>query len=229
MNIPSTLPRLFWLDGLRGAAIVGMVVYHAAYDLQVYHGWDLHVTTGPWKVFQIAIASTFLIVSGISAAFWTRSDHALWKGWQRGWFILSAAMLVSLATAIANDTTWVRFGILHLIALSAFVLPFLRRIPPAVLGLLGLFLLALTPLDLMPAIRSVDYTPPIPWLGPIVIGFAMGIPLARRAVSARPQPAHPRTGTLGNLLAWPGRHSLAIYLVHQPVILAILRLVIPLP
>lgn len=216
--------RVHWLDGLRGAAILGMIVYHGAYDLQVYYQWHLDVTTGAWKIFQVTIASLFLVISGISAGFWTRSENALWKGWKRGWILLSAAMLVSLATAIADTETWVRFGILHLLALVAFLLPFLRNVHPTVLTLLGILCMALLPFDLMPHVRSVDYVPPVPWLGPVLIGFAAGIPLARRTVPAHPQPARPGMGTLGALFEWPGRHSLAIYLVHQPVILGVLWL-----
>ncbi len=217
--------RLRWLDLLRSAAIVGMIVYHTAYDLQFFYNLNIDVTAGAWKVFQVMVASLFLVVVGISAGFWTKSDNAVTKGWRRGWWILSAAMLISLATAIIDPGTWVRFGILHLIALSAFLLPFLRRLHPAIIAILGILCIALLPLDLMPVIASVDYVPPVPWLGPVLLGFAMGIPL-----SVRPQPAHPvqyarpRTGTLGTILAWPGRHSLAIYLVHQPMILAVLWL-----
>jgi uncharacterized membrane protein len=221
--MPSST-RLLWIDVLRTAAILGMIVYHTAYDLQFFYNWNLDVTTGMWKIFQISIASLFLWVSGISAGFWTRTD-AFQKGWKRGWFILSAAMLVSLATALIDPSTWVRFGILHLIALSAFILPFLRRLHPAFIAVLGVACIALAPFDLMPRVVSVDYVPPIPWMGPVLLGFAVGIPLAKRTttISARPgQYARPGMGTLVNILVWPGRHSLAIYLVHQPVILAVL-------
>jgi uncharacterized membrane protein len=207
--------RLRWLDLLRSSAILGMVIYHAAYDLQVFHGWDIGVMHGNWKLFQIGVASLFLAVSGISAGFWTRTD-AFGKGWRRGWFILSAAMLVSLVTAIADERTWVSFGILHLLALAAFVLPLLRRIHPVLLGVLGLLIIALAPFDLMPHVVSVDYVPPIPWLGPVLLGFAVGIPLSKRATK-QTQPSR-----MFDLLAWPGKHSLAIYLLHQPVILAVL-------
>lgn len=207
--------RLRWLDLLRSSAILGMVVYHAAYDLQVFHGWDIDVMHGNWKLFQIGVASLFLLVSGISAGFWTTRD-AFAKGWKRGWFILSAAMLVSLVTAIADERTWVSFGILHLLALAAFLLPFLRRLHPVVLALLGIACIALLPLDLMPRIVSVDYVPPIPWLGPVLLGFAVGIPLSKRT----PKPTEP--SRMFDLPAWPGKHSLAIYLLHQPVIIAVL-------
>lgn len=209
--------RLRWLDLLRSLAILGMVVYHAAYDLQVFHGWDIDVMHGNWKLFQVAVASLFLAVSGVSAGFWTRTD-AFGKGWRRGWFILSAAMLVSLVTAIADERTWVSFGILHLLALAAFVLPLLRRVHPILLGVLGLLVIALAPFDLMPYVVSVDYVPPIPWLGPVLLGFAIGIPLSKRT----PKPTEP--SRILDVLSWPGKHSLAIYLLHQPTILAVLWL-----
>lgn len=207
--------RLRWLDLLRSSAILGMVVYHAAYDLQEYYGWPFDVMHGNWKLFQITVASLFLVVSGISAGFWTRTD-AFAKGWRRGWFILSAAMLVSLVTAIVDERTWVSFGILHLLALAAFILPFLQRLPPLAIGLLGLAVIALAPFDLMPRAISVDYVPPVPWLGPVLLGFAIGIPLSNRT------PKHAAPSRMFDLLAWPGKHSLAIYLLHQPVILAVM-------
>lgn len=207
--------RLRWLDILRSSAILGMVLYHTAYDLQEYYGWPFDVMHGNWKLFQIAVASLFLAVSGVSAGFWTRTD-AFGKGWRRGWFILSAAMLVSLVTAIADERTWVSFGILHLLALAAFILPFVRRLHPAAIALLGAACIALAPFDLMPRVVSVDYVPPIPWLGPVLLGFAVGIPLSNRT----PKPMRP--SRVFDLLAWPGKRSLAIYLLHQPAILAAL-------
>lgn len=217
-----SVTRLRWLDLLRSSAILGMVVYHAAYDLRFFHGWDIDVTRGAWKTFQIAVASLFLVVSGISAGFWTTRD-AFTKGWKRGWIILSAAMLVSLVTAIADERTWVRFGILHLLALTAFLLPFLRRLHPALIALLGVACIALAPFDLMPHVVSVDYVPPIPWLGPVLLGFAVGIPLSKH-----PRPSiRTRERVLLDALAWPGRHSLAIYLIHQPVIMTTLWLLLP--
>lgn len=211
--------RLRWLDLLRSAAIVGMLAYHFAYDLRFFYDWDVDVLRGGWKIFQVCVASLFLVVAGLSAGFWTRTD-AVRKGWKRGWTILSAAMLVSLVTAIADPATWVRFGILHLIALTAFLFPLLRRLHPAPIALLGVACVALLPLDLMPRIASVDYVPPVPWLGPALLGFAAGIPIANRSWNA------PKASPVLDALAWPGKHSLAIYLLHQPVILGILRVVL---
>ncbi len=195
-----------------------MILYHGAYDLQMFYDWEVDVTRGTWKLFQIAIAGLFLAVSGISAGFWATSDDALSKGWRRGWKILSLAMVLSLVTAIIDPETWICFGILHLIALSAFLLPLLRRLHPIVISLLGIMCIALQPFDLMPHVVSVDYVPPIPWLGPILLGFAAGIPIAKHGSIDR------APSLLMNLLALPGKYSLWVYLLHQPIIVFFLWL-----
>ncbi len=226
--------RLRWLDLLRSAAIVAMVFYHAAYDLDVLYGWDLNVNRGAWKVFQVCVASLFLVVSGISAGFWTRSENRYERGWRRGWQILSAAMCVSLVTALIDPGTWVRFGILHLIGVSAFLLPIVRPLRPIPIAVLGIACILLgyvaagydattnvfIPLGFIPPyFRSVDFVPVFPWMGPVLLGFAVGVPLSMRPATIS---ARPRMGTLGDLLVWPGKHSLLIYLVHQPMILGVL-------
>ena len=227
--------RLRWLDLLRSLAILGMVVFHAAFDLQTYYEWPIGVFDGWWFVFGRSVGYLFLAVAGISAGFWATSTDAAAKGWRRGWILLSAAMLVSLATAIVDEPTWVRFGILHLMAVAALLLPHLRRLHPAVIAALGVACLLggwlvadlrvetslLVPLGLKPVgFRTLDYFPVLPNLGVILLGFAAGIPIAKRAWSAA-QPSR-----FLDMLAVPGRYSLWIYLLHQPVILAILWFVL---
>lgn len=212
--------RLRWLDLLRSAAILGMVAYHAAYDLQEFHGWPFDVTHGNWKLFQVSIASLFLVVAGISAGFWTRSNPYR-KARARFCTLLGAAMVVSVATYVADPHAWVRFGILHCMALGALFLPPLRRLHPAIIAVLGIVVLACGPLVPAPPFASVDWVPPVPWLGPLFLGFAAGLPLARRAW----KPA--KRSRLLDALTWPGRHSLGIYLLHQPVLLAVLWLLRP--
>jgi uncharacterized membrane protein len=60
-----------------------------------------------------------------------------------------------------------------------------------------------------------DFVPLFPWLAPLLVGLALGRPLAAwrkvRPVDSRP----------GRALAALGRWSLVFYLVHQPVLFAL--------
>ncbi len=59
----------------------------------------------------------------------------------------------------------------------------------------------------------MDFEPVFPWLAP----FLAGVALTRWARASALWPAISRPpGRLARRLTWPGRHSLVIYLVHQP-------------
>ena len=49
------------------------------------------------------------------------------------------------------------------------------------------------------------------------MAFAKLVPITRFDIPMKP-------GRLANALAWPGRHSLAIYLLHQPILLTVIWL-----
>ncbi len=66
-----------------------------------------------------------------------------------------------------------------------------------------------------------DYVPLFPWAGAMLIGVAVGHTLIRTAF----RPIAP----LARLPRWigtMGRHSLVIYMVHQPILLGVLWLVL---
>ena len=67
---------------------------------------------------------------------------------------------------------------------------------------------------------SVDYTPLFPWFGVVLIG--MGIGSCLYAGGARQFAIRPLPDFLITPLSLLGRHSLVIYLVHQPVIILLL-------
>lgn len=221
------------LDWLRTAAVIGMIVYHGAFDLDVFYGRNLGVTGGWWKAFQESVAVLFLLLVGMSFAASSagRTRHELHRrAWRRFLTIGGCALLVSAGTWLADPATYVRFGILHLIAVSALLLPLFAPLRERAGALGVLILLAgpilqgrtgaawLLPLGVMPrGFQSVDWFPLIPWFGVILLGFAAGHALYVRGLRGAPAPASRFTRMLG----WPGRHALAVYLLHQPLLLAL--------
>ncbi len=67
--------------------------------------------------------------------------------------------------------------------------------------------------------RTEDYVPLFPWAGVLLLGIASGHVLARRQF----RPIR-WTERLPRWIAWLGRHSLAAYMIHQPVLLGALFL-----
>jgi uncharacterized membrane protein len=233
--------RLWEVDVLRTAAIAMMVAYHAAYDVhQLAPTVDIDPFGGGWRALQVATGSTFLFVVGVSLAISNGRARARGlRGWplyrrhlRRAGQVAAAALLVTVVTLIALGDDYVRFGILHCIAVAMAVGPLLLplgwwNVPLGVAAIAvgirlddtassdvpGLLVLGVPPGD-----GAVDWYPLLPWLGPALIGLAVGralYPAGRRGPwGARlPEPRHARA------LGAPGRHALPIYLVHQPVLI----------
>jgi uncharacterized membrane protein len=81
----------------------------------------------------------------------------------------------------------------------------------------------LLPLGIMPlGFASVDYTPLFPWLGVVLVGLGLGSVLYAGGVRQFRIPPVPDRVVAP--LTFLGRHSLVIYLIHQPVIILLLGL-----
>ena len=228
------------MDAARGVAIIMMIVYHSTYDLDTLGGYDIQSTSGYWALFADVTAGLFLFLVGVSLAI-SRARTTL-MGWRlfgkylaRGLRILAYGIVLTVVFLVLGMGV-VAFGILHLIGISIILAyPFLRlRFANLVLGVLifvaGQYILAqdlysqsfwLLPFGVVPEnVIMPDYRPLLPWFGVVLIGLFFGnvvygdgrrpaIPEDRAPVLARP---------LGPL----GRNSLSIYLIHQPIIIALL-------
>jgi uncharacterized membrane protein len=218
------------LDIARTLALVAMGIFHLIWDLTMFG--VLPPQTSRSVVMRLSaqiIAGSFLFLSGVSL--WlAHRDGIRWRPFLRRLALLCmAALAVSLATRIAMPQAWVRFGILHAIALSTLIgLAFLRA-PLAILGGVALFVLAVGQLRLAAFDGPLwiwtglgrqrpwmlDYEPIFPWLGICLLGLlAARLFLRDRVAAGSP-------GRLTTVLSWPGRHSLAIYLIHQPILFAL--------
>jgi len=241
------LPRIPLIDQARAVALIAMAIYHFTWDLGFFGYIEPETaTTGGWRIFARMIAGSFLFLVGFS----------LVLGHQRGFHpkpflirlgkIAGAAALITLATWFAFPQTFIFFGILHAIAAASVIgLLFLRL--PVIVTLLAAAACVIAPLYLRapvfdhPALwwvglsvnvpRSNDYVPLLPWLAPVLLGIALA-----RLFVASTLPERLAAGATNsrwkNLLEAAGRHSLAIYLIHQPVLIALVygfSLVVPAP
>jgi uncharacterized membrane protein len=235
----DTASRLWEIDGARGIAILMMIVFHTLFDISFFNIAPVNVETGFWRAFAYATATLFLLVVGVSlvvshARAANLSGFALAKKFfLRGAGIFALGLLATLVTWWYLREGYIIFGILHLIGVAVMLSPFFFRfrkynialgVAMVVAGWLVAGLhgpLWLLPLGIQPAaFTSVDYTPILPWFGVVLIGMGIGELLyggGVRHFTAPRLPAH-----VAAPLTFLGRHSLVIYLVHQPVIILLL-------
>jgi len=233
--------RIFALDYARAIALVGMAIYHFTYDLTWFGLVPPGTATrGSWAIFARIVAGSFIFIAGISLHLAHRDGLRL-RAWSRRFAVLlAAAAAVSAATYLAIPSRFVYFGILHSIAFSGLVgLAFLRV--PAPITLLAVLAVALAPRVLggMPMFDTVwlawlglspwfppavDYVPVFPWLAPFLAGMGVAKIADRFGIWERLTTTAP--SRMGRVLAWPGEHSLVVYLVHQPVLIGLLYVTI---
>ena len=232
--------RVPTLDTVRGVAIVAMATYHFCFDLRYFgflradleHDWR-------WIAARTMILSTFLLVAGTSAVLADRQHPGgtSWRWLAHIGVIAAAALAVSAGSHLMFPQTWIWFGVLHAIAVSLLIArPFVRR--PALAATAGVAIIVaglafqnaafdnrtLGWLGFMTAKPlTEDYVPLFPWTGVLLLGIAIGHRLIRTRFAAL-APLARAPAALGGL----GRHSLAVYLVHQPILIGALWLFVQL-
>lgn len=235
------------LDALRGFWIILMIFYHTLWDL-VYM-FDVNI---PWfstttaHIFQLSIRWAFILISGFS---W----HLGRKKLKRSLIVIGASVLISLITFIFTYDARILFGVLSLLGISMLVAIPLDKVFSKIHPVVGILLMSVFfmltyniprgyigvgnfEFFKLPSILyfnnitacfgfpqrgfySADYVPILPWVFMFFIGYFLYLFFKRynilRILSAfRVKP-----------LEFMGRHSLVIYMVHQPLVYAILLLI----
>lgn len=230
----SGTQRVDAVDALRGLALVAMIAYHFCFDLAYLRLAAFDFYRDPWWLHaRTAILSSFLLLAGVSLVLAERTVDGRARFWRHVVRIAAGAAVVSLASYLVFPQSYIWFGVLHAIAVSlVLVRPLAQR--PRLALFAGLAVIAagvtieaaifdrpaLGWLGFMTAKpRTEDYVPLFPWTGVMLLGIAAGHALLRTqfrgiAFAAR----GPR------FLRWMGRHSLALYMVHQPLLLGLLFL-----
>lgn len=233
--------RLHFIDYARGWAIIAMAIFHFTWDLEFFGFVEPGLTsTFEWKTFARCIASSFLFLAGVSLILGHDPVIRINSFVNRMMWLVGAAAIISTATFYAMPNAPIFFGILHAIAGASVIGLVLRKLSPVLLVLLAT-LIFLAPFYLRSEFfdtpllwwvglnasipRSNDYVPLLPWLAPFLFGMAIAKLFKAHGIFEkwrdRQSPPH---NIFSKALCFAGRHSLATYLLHQPILLGVVWL-----
>ena len=234
--------RYALLDELRGLDLISMMLYHACWDLVFLFDMNMRWYAGtPGRLWQQSICWVFILLSGFCVPL---GRHTL----RRGVTVFAAGALVTAVTLVFMPGDRVIFGVLTFLGtamlLTGVLEPLLKKVMPAVGLAVSAVLFALTyhlderwlgfgglrlalpdawyanyftaffgfpPFDFY----STDYFALLPWLFLFWAGYFLHFCMGRQRME-------PLRRSVCPALGWMGRHSLLLYLLHQPVIYGVL-------
>lgn len=232
--------RLAEIDFLRGVVVLLMVAYHASWNFWYFQLVSYDVRSPLFQLIARLIGSSFLTILGFSLYLGSAS-YSPKKQLLRGLKLLGWAGVISLVTHLLL-AGGVVFGILHLIGVAVIISPLLVKVP-RVSGITGLLIITaryifsghqITSIYLLPLGLGgtnhymVDYYPLVPWMGVVLIGIFIGsllYPKGSRSYNGGEMLARIMALPAFKFFQYLGRHSLIIYLLHQPLLFALTFLV----
>ena len=222
--------RIWEIDAARGLCIPGMILIHLIYDVVNLYGFVDWPYPQWYSLFKNNYGALFVLLSGLSVTLGSRCVR-------RGLQVFGWGMVITAVTAgmyllhLADRGILIYFGVLHCLGVCMVLWHWLRRCSARELVILGILMVltgwwlrtqvfsarAFLVLGFVyPGFRSSDYFPLLPNLGYFLLGAAAGRTLYRDRTTRFPQVC--ADGPAVRLLSGMGRHSLLIYLLHQPVL-----------
>lgn len=222
------------IDFLKGFAILNVIAFHLLYDLYVMTGKDVNWPFGfGISLWQEVGISLLIALAGMSAKLMGQA-----KRWRNGWKLTLLGIGISLGTYLFMPEELILYGVLSFFGSSLLLTAvlelwaLLERLRPVWGVLLCVFAYLLTwrvgdieaESDVLAVLGlrsaeffSADYVPLLPYIFVFWSGF-YGLSLLQRYL--------PQVLLLGKWkpLEWCGKHSLLIYLLHQPILLFILTI-----
>lgn len=246
----SEKERYGLIDFLRGITLISMIVFHACWDLQYIFGVNMPWYTGkPGFIWERSICLPFIFMSGFCILFGRSRERKI----KRGLLISICGALVSFVSIVFMDGSPIYFGVLTFIgfAMILFALlenlltkcnPYIMILVNIILGTLlakvsygyigikGLFEKKLPEILYrnmfttffgfpFPKFSSSDYFAILPWIFVYGAGFYSCLILKNRGWLKY------LTAPKKNIINLIGRHTLPIYMLHQPVIYGLLMVI----
>ena len=227
-----TKQRFHYLDVVRGIAIILMIIYHFSFDLDNFNyiQIDLDNSLG-WQSFRAVIVTLFLTTMGMSLAL-THANGICWACMKkRTLFLGGASILVSVGSYLQFPESWIYFGILHFILFASWLGLFFVGKPilsliTAIVILVGSYFGWLHTHALFDLVKHVLHLPiqytedlvnVFPWFAPVLIGIF----IVEKGWHVYPQLA---PSFISRKIEFMGKHSLFIYLIHQPLLFGMILL-----
>ena len=223
--------RIHWVDSLRGLAILLMIVFHFAFDLDYLEIYMMDLYGGIWLLIGNFVRFSFLSLVGVSLYLSYKKrmpykaylNHQFWRAIK----LFLIALGVTLITFLIFPEDYIRFGVLHLISVAILIGALLIRHPIVVfvsifpilllggaLGGMRLQTSLFLPLGIAPyGFSTIDYFPIFPWLAIVFFGIVIAYVLDKLSLLINPK-KFPRIRILEKM----GQRSLIIYLAHQPIL-----------
>lgn len=242
--IQKNIKRVHFIDELRGLLIIYIVWYHLMYDLTVIYDVPIYWVSSAWMEYvRLTAVSLLIIISGISCNY----SHSNVK---RGIKTILWGMVITICTFFVSPSEIILFGILHFMGSAMLICGLLqnkiKKIPVTAGILICIFLFVITyniydgyigianivtikvhpmfynkpylfPLGFSSSgIFSSDYYPIFPWLFMFLFGDFIGRIIKENRAPSFLYNAH------SSIFSKIGQHTLLIYLLHQPILLALL-------
>lgn len=220
MEVKEKRERYRFLDEIRGFLLLNIIAYHMIWDFNYIFGFEWEWYRGtPGAIWQFLSCCGFILLSGYC---WQMGKHQL----RRGIEIFGAGLVITIVTIMVMPDCKVIFGVLTFLGSAMMLLiplsKILNKIPPVLGAMVSLFLFAVFyPVNIgylgftESEFFSTDYFSILPWIFLYITGyFVYKIRMKKECLKWEKKGICPP-------FAWLGRHSLIIYLLHQPVIYGI--------
>lgn len=243
----TTKSRYWILDALRTLCLISMIAYHTVWDCVYIFGAEWTWFYTKWEfLWQQSICWGFILLAGFCFGL---SRHP----YKHALLVEGGGLLITVVTLLFMPKQRVIFGVLTFLGsamlLTALTEKGLKKVP-SMAGLIGSFCLFLVTYNCregflgfagkvwitlpeswysnyvttflgFPAnwFFSTDYFPIFPWIFLFLTGYYGYVIVQKKGWLAAFQ------SEKISILTWPGRHSMLVYLLHQPIVYGVLWLV----
>lgn len=228
--------RIWELDAFRGICILGVVIVHTIYDLQMF-GMVSYNTPTLFNIIKDYGGLLFVVLSGICV---TLGHHSF----RRGIIVFMCGMVITGVTYgmlyfdMAGEDILIHFGVLHLLGICMIFYTLYKHLPTWAIAIIGFAIITLgffifdyrsetfwtVPLGILTrGYMASDYFPIIPNLGWFMFGTVIGRTVYKHKESLLPKFPYEKAPV--KAISFLGRHSLWIYMGHQPIVYGVVYLI----